>query len=318
MRLRNVAFLLPIALLISCAAMEPQIWPSGVPDVVPLWYQGPAAPMAPEAAMAALRNLQNDFCSWDGNNITQIEVDAYGLRAKAQWTETQTQSYYVPQTGGYWVGWNYVPYYGGSTQYTQTTIPREEMVIIPFNKVKAVEVLRYPNIPRDNKFGVAVALDGGATQAAAQFGWYLRPGQSVAVRCASEAAAREFADAVASLAIAQGRALPSPKGAVGLVFASLSAEQAQDLAARGISGGVLVVGVTEGGPAEKAEIKPGDVLLSLDGAAVTGDQQFLSLVQAAGSTFTLKGIRQGRVNDAKGNMVPGWVQQTFTVGKWGM
>ena len=49
-----------------------------------------------------------------------------------------------------------------------------------------------------------------------------------------------------------------------------------------MQGGVLVEGVT--GPAARAGLQPGDVVLSVNGTPVTGVEQLRSLVQGAART----------------------------------
>ena len=63
--------------------------------------------------------------------------------------------------------------------------------------------------------------------------------------------------------------------------------------------GAIIAGVLRGGPAYKAGIKPGDVLLEIDGRPVADPQGMLNLVAALapGNTARMKIKRQGREID---------------------
>jgi Do/DeqQ family serine protease len=65
--------------------------------------------------------------------------------------------------------------------------------------------------------------------------------------------------------------------------------------------GVIIAGVPRGGPADKAGIRPGDVLLEIEGKPVADPQSMLNLVAALapGSSATMKVRRQGRDMVAK-------------------
>jgi serine protease DegQ len=64
--------------------------------------------------------------------------------------------------------------------------------------------------------------------------------------------------------------------------------------------GALIAGVLRGGPADKAGVKPGDVLLEIEGKPVADPTTMLNLVAALapGATATMKLKRQGKDVDA--------------------
>src|SRR5207302_10738294 len=64
--------------------------------------------------------------------------------------------------------------------------------------------------------------------------------------------------------------------------------------------GALIAGVLHGGPADKAGIKPGDVLLEVQGKPVADPAAMLNLIAALapGSAATMKVKRQGQDVDA--------------------
>jgi Do/DeqQ family serine protease len=68
----------------------------------------------------------------------------------------------------------------------------------------------------------------------------------------------------------------------------------------GSTRGALIAGVLRGGPADKAGVKPGDVLLEVDGKPVADPAAMLNLVAALapGASATMKLKRQGQDVDA--------------------
>lgn len=89
---------------------------------------------------------------------------------------------------------------------------------------------------------------------------------------------------------------PAPRksrGFMGVMPADLAPEELKPL---GIDHGVRVAQVVEGGPADDAGLRTGDVILSVDGKAVASSQEVPPLVQAAGAGATLRVefLRKGR------------------------
>jgi serine protease DegQ len=66
-------------------------------------------------------------------------------------------------------------------------------------------------------------------------------------------------------------------------------------------GGALVAGVLRNGPADEAGIKPGDILLAMDGKAVAGSSEMLNLVAALtpGKTIVLTILRNNSERSVK-------------------
>jgi serine protease DegS len=60
--------------------------------------------------------------------------------------------------------------------------------------------------------------------------------------------------------------------------------------------GVLIAGVLSGGPADKAGLLPGDIITSINDAAVTDATAAMKTIseQAPGSVIRLGGIREGQ------------------------
>ncbi len=76
------------------------------------------------------------------------------------------------------------------------------------------------------------------------------------------------------------------RGSIGISFSPQ--EKPEIFKAAGVSGGVLVEGVTKGGPAEKAGIKPEDIIISLGGKPVKDGQDLIARVSEAPLSQPLK------------------------------
>jgi len=81
---------------------------------------------------------------------------------------------------------------------------------------------------------------------------------------------------------AGGNGNGEPQGRLGLAVRPLDKEEQQQI---GVRGGLLVENVD--GPAAVAGIESGDVILSLNGTAVTGVEQLRNLVSKAGKNVAL-------------------------------
>jgi serine protease Do len=91
------------------------------------------------------------------------------------------------------------------------------------------------------------------------------------------------------------------RGWLGVSIQDLDAELAKGLALD-IDRGVLIADVTEGSPADKAGVKRGDVIVGLDGAAMTESAKLRNRIAAAGPD-----------SDVKLEIVRGKDKQTITV-----
>lgn len=245
--MKKSAFLLPLfamSLALAGCAASPVIWP----DTTAFqwhWYTHKAIG-SPEEAIGTLKNMQSDFVGDEQRPITLLDVDAYGLRAAAQWTETSTQAHKVQQQGGAFIGWNYVPYSGTSTQYTTSQQGKVDTLIIPFNEIEGMRILNGLNLP-SYKWVLAVGLAGN---------------RQVIVRFQDEYSTRKFADAVATMAEAQGRPL---KPRYGFQCNSLTPQQKAAVGLRENDGAALVVAIERGSPADRCGLQVLDVLIRVDG-----------------------------------------------------
>ena len=246
-----------------------------------VWYKPTYQPSV-DAAIGTLRNLggRKAFCAWNGyTDGLDVNVDAYGLRVRGVMVATGSQ--YVANNGGYWVGGKYVPYIGGGFQPTKTEA--EETAVVDFPKVKSVLVWHYPNLDRDNKWGVDV--------------YHTDRDGIVAYRMPTLAIAREFADAVATLAVAAGARLVTFDGNVFKRSAEINAKLRKKLKWTADSG-IVVVEVIPGSPAAAAKMQQDDILLEANGVVVRDYDQYRRLVRDTlgdkpEAQFDLKIVRAG-------------------------
>jgi serine protease DegQ len=84
------------------------------------------------------------------------------------------------------------------------------------------------------------------------------------------------------------------RGWIGVEVDDLPADVVDSLKAPDITG-VLIAGVVRGGPADRAGVRPGDILLEVNGQGVPDPGTMLNVVAGAqpGSTATLKLLRSG-------------------------
>ncbi|MCX5801193.1 MAG: PDZ domain-containing protein [Candidatus Eisenbacteria bacterium] len=93
----------------------------------------------------------------------------------------------------------------------------------------------------------------------------------------------------------------TPKGWLGVEIQDLTPELREVLELDEETEGVLVAGVSEGGPAEKAGIGKGDVIMSLDAKVVDGTPKLVAMVskRKPGETVTVVLLRDGRKKTVK-------------------
>ena len=91
---------------------------------------------------------------------------------------------------------------------------------------------------------------------------------------------------------ANGRVI---RGYIGLVPADLSRVEAQNLGLNP-NVGILLSGVTEGSPAERAGLRRGDIIVSIDGEQIRSSQQALLIVARMnpGDAVEMEGLRDGQ------------------------
>jgi len=81
----------------------------------------------------------------------------------------------------------------------------------------------------------------------------------------------------------------------------LSPEDRQQLQLREDTTGAVLMGVAPGGPADKAGLRPGDVIVAFDGTPIErfAQLQWLASTAGVGRTVMVRALRQGKVFDQK-------------------
>ena len=233
-------------------------------SVVDQWWQ-PALYPSVEAAIGTIQNLRDRFCQWNGAaQKPQLSVDAYGMRITAYIEGVTTGTQWVPNTGGYWVGGKYVPYYGGSTVVVNTPYSDQYSAAVDFSRIKDISVQYYPNLSRDNKWGVVLQFEDNS---------------AVKFRGDSETTAQQLANAIATLAIARGKNLPTYLGFSLYPEKSLAAEQQHRKNLKWLEDrGAVIVGMTAGSPAHTAGLQADDIVVRANGEEVSSGAQWLGRI----------------------------------------
>lgn len=123
-----------IIFIFSCATVKKSPWQKHSYDY---YVYIPEKIYNFEEALANLQNIQSDL--WiNGRQPSEITVDKYSFRAKLKWTETYSQTDYVPSFGGFFIGWNYVPVYSGSYQTSYSNVQKEDIIILPFKDISDI------------------------------------------------------------------------------------------------------------------------------------------------------------------------------------
>lgn len=129
----------------------------------------------------------------------------------------------------------------------------EEISLVPFGQVKDILLWHYPKTSRENKWGVDIRLSGE---------------QQVILRAKSLDDAKNIANAVATLAAAQGKRLPVKAGLS--VYTDPAAEGKERVKLKWTQNtGAVVADVIENSPAAAAGIQVGDIILTFGGTEVT-------------------------------------------------
>lgn len=252
------------------------IWPAASPYI---WLNHTSERTgSADQAIGVIKNLQRSFVEWGaGEYFSSFNVDQYGLRAKWEWTVAHERTTYVPSYGGFFAGWDYVPTYSGSYQTQTYTTQHNDMFIVPFADIKALNLYHMPILLRNFKYGLIVVTDKGRTS----------------LRVCDEKSLLQLTDAFATLAWLQGAALP--KFTFGLKIQSLTLIQRENIDLPS-NAGLLVTDVAKASYAEKAGIRFLDILLEFDEMPLSKPGDFFSALQNAYSAqkknVSLKLIRR--------------------------
>ncbi len=197
------------------------------------WYR-PQYVYSQEEALSVLKSLAGGG-KIHGRSISFADADKFTFRANIRWQEILSQTDYVPSYSGFFVGWNYIPVYGGSYQTTTNTLNKEENVSLDFRSISDILIMN--NV------------------------LYVFSSTSLSIDCGTKASAQKYADAFYSLLRANGQKLPP---STGYSFGNLSDEQISDT---GFSG-ALVYSVYNGSPAQKAGLENANIIYEAAGKSV--------------------------------------------------
>jgi serine protease DegQ len=137
-------------------------------------------------------------------------------------------------------------------------------------------------------------IDSGGTLVGINTAIYSRNGTSMGIGFAIPVSiARQVMDQI----IATGGVT---RGWIGVEVQDITPELAESFKLSNTHG-VLIAGIVRGGPADKAGVKPGDILIEVDGKPIVDSSAMLNLVAAAqpGKPATLKLIRGGTPQSVK-------------------
>lgn len=225
-------FVVSVIFLSGCAnTLRTVSWPSRQSGTE--WYK-PQYVYSQEEAVSILKSLAGGGKIY-GRGISFADADQFTFRANIRWQEVHSQTDYVPSYSGFFVGWNYIPVYGGSYQTTTNTLNKEENVSLDFRSISDILI-------EDRVL-------------------YVSSSKNLAIDCGTKAAAQKYADAFYSMLRANGQKLPP---SAGWYFGDLSEEQIADIGFKG----ALVLGVHNGGPAQKAGLEIGDIIYEAAGKSV--------------------------------------------------
>ncbi|MBP7792425.1 MAG: PDZ domain-containing protein [Candidatus Goldbacteria bacterium] len=131
MKKNLIFFIIFILFVFSCATIKKSPWQLSGNDYS---VYIPEKIYSFEEAAANLQNVQSEL--WiNGHQPTDIFVDKYSFKAKLKWTETYSQTDYVPSYGGFFIGWNYVPTYSGTYQTSYSNVQKEDTIILTFKDI---------------------------------------------------------------------------------------------------------------------------------------------------------------------------------------
>lgn len=250
-----IVFISLQVLLIGCA--QPGNWPNeeNRNRIEYYWYERQLLG-SKEEAVGTIKNLSPYFRPFEkALNITSINVDDYGLRASGTWIETREE--WVNTSGGMFVGFNYVPTYGGFVQRSSNN--RDGAFSVPFKDVDAIWLVRYTAFGDSYPWGVGVSYTGKIPP--------------VDLRVRSKGEALQLISAIETMAAALGYKYSTP----GFAIRELTYEQSSELDLPNGTGAYCSI-VCIGGPFEKAGLRTGDIILTIDGKEQRGLSNIRSML----------------------------------------
>ena len=253
MKLKLVHVLLLSFVISGCAnTLRTVNWPNQQSGTD--WYR-PQYVYSLEEAVSVLKSLAGGGKIY-GRGISFADADKFTFRANIRWQEIQSQTDYVPSYSGFFIGWDYIPVYGGSYQTTTNTLNKEENVSLDFRSISDILIMN--NV------------------------LYVFSSTPLSIDCGTKASAQKYADAFYSLLRANGQKLPP---STGYSFGDLSDEQISDTGFKG----ALVYSVYNGGPAQKAGLENINIIYEAAGKSVE-NAKGLALILSENKNAELKVI----------------------------
>ncbi|MCX5779035.1 MAG: PDZ domain-containing protein [Elusimicrobia bacterium] len=257
-----------------------KIWP---PRTGSWYYYTPKRLATTEEAVANIRNLQNRMMLNGGMMPSELDVDRYGIRAKAKWVVTEKGENVASTSGGFWLGWNYIPTNTTTSQPWTKETPQEKMMIISFKDITGTAML--------NGYVVGMGFSDG---------------EAHGIIMKDKNAAKDMIDAIFTLREAlSGIRTDYPKR-LGLELTDMTQEQKEILS---ITYGVLVTGIGVDGAAELAGIKYPDIIVEVNGEKVESSADCTAKVLKSVPEVKLKILRWA---DEKYLAFNDYVSGTFT------
>jgi hypothetical protein len=194
-------------------------------------YYQPSTLDSEEEAISNIRSCQG-FVYISGHKPYDITVDKYTAVFKIEWTENTSYQEEVPTTGGFFIGWDYIPTYSNTVQTYHQSEQKHDSMTITFKDINAI--FFYRNSLCISTSGVVNTISSD-----------------------SPARLKSLADAIYTLTAKNGG---TSGGDMLCQMVHLSDEQCRKLK---IEDGDMVTAVFEHSESDKAGIKEGDVILNL-------------------------------------------------------
>jgi len=192
----------------------------------------PSQSTSEEEAISSIRSSMG-YVFIGGQKPYDVTVDKYTAIYKTEWTETNTYQEDVPTTGGFFIGWDYIPTYSNTVQTYHQSQQKHDSLTIEFKQIKSLYFYRNT---------LCIEGAGGTSYIAADSAARLKP----------------LADAIYTMSVKDGSGIT-----LDMLFslAHLTETQCRNLE---IDTGDMVTSLFENSEADRAGIREGDVILNLD------------------------------------------------------
>ena len=191
-----------------------------------------------DEAISNIRSSQG-YAFISGRKPYDIVADRYSAVYKIQWTEQSTYVDEVPTTGGFFIGWDYIPTYSTTTQTYHSSEQKQDNLTVVFKDITGIYFYRND---------LCLASRGGTNYIGAN----------------SMESLRTLADSIYTLAMAQGAGIEKD---INFEFTPLSPKQCKIF---NIESGDMVTSVFDGSEGDKAGIREGDILLNVKNISESG------------------------------------------------